>query len=232
MSKIVDFKKHKQKNHNHDQHGKTPQQPPIINLPPLTKYLIILMILVHVVLEWFVSDADHLYMVFNFGYIPAIWTGQSQYAFDINALISPISYIFLHGSWTHLIVNVVMLMAFGAGVEKWMGQRKFLEFFVLCGFMAIVAQTLLFPTSENPVIGASGAESGLFAAILMLLQSKGQLPTGKYGIWPFAALWVGISIVFGLIDGGLTNGSIAWATHLGGFLGGFILLKFRYFKIF
>lgn len=225
MTNIVDFRKQKKQ-----KERKNPDQPPLINLPIATKYLLILMIVIHVAVTFFVSDEMRGYLFFNFGYIPAIWTGQSPYGFDFNALISPITYIFLHGGFMHIAMNSAMLMAFGSGVEQWMGARRFLIFFFLCGFIAVAVETIIHPFSQAPVIGASGAESGLFAAILVLLQRQGRLPTGKYGIWPFAAFWIGLSLVFGLIGGTIAGGQIAWAAHLGGFIGGFMLLKTRYFQ--
>ncbi len=223
MSNIADFKKPKK------EPEQKPSQPPMINLPLVTKYLLLAMIGIHIALL-FVNDADKAYVFLNFGFIPSIWTGNNAYGFDIYALISPITYIFLHGTWMHIAMNGAMLMAFGAGVEQWMGAKKFLIFFILCGIAAVAIETIIHPYSTNPVIGASGAESGLFAAILILLQSQGRLPTGKYGIWPFAALWIGISLVFGLISGFTGGGQIAWAAHLGGFIAGFGLLKLKYFR--
>lgn len=224
MNNIVDFKKTKKK----PDSNKPPQQP-MVNLPPMTKYLLLVIIGIHIALM-FINDMDKAYMFLNFGFIPSIWTGNNEYGFDLYALFSPITYMFLHGTWMHIAMNGTMLMAFGAGVEQWMGSKKFLIFFILCGICAVVVETIIHPFSANPVIGASGAESGLFAAILILLQSQGRLPTGKYGIWPFAALWIGISLLLGFAGGALIGGEIAWATHLGGFITGFGLLKLKYFK--
>jgi membrane associated rhomboid family serine protease len=224
MSNIVDFKKAEK------QPEPKPPREPFINLPPITKYLLILILAIHLVITFLISQEDLGWVIFNLGFTPAMWTGQSPYPFDIYAAVSPLTYIFLHGGWTHILMNCAMLMAFGAGIEQWMGARKFLIFFILCGILAIIAETIIHPFSINPVIGASGALSGLFAAVLILLQSQGKLPTGKYGIWPFAAFWVGISLLFGLIGGSLAGGQIAWAAHLGGFIAGFLLLRLRYFK--
>lgn len=224
MNNVVDFKKPKKTPE------KKPKHPPLINLPIVTKYLVIAIIVSYALIALFASDMDKAFIYLNFGYIPAIWTGNSDYTIDTNALLSPITYMFLHGNMMHVVMNTCMLMAFGTGVEKWMGAKRYLIFFILCGLIALVVETLIHPFSQNPVIGASGAESGLFAAILILLQQQGRLPTGKYGIWPFAAVWIGISVVFRLLGEQIGIGAIAWAAHLGGFLGGFILLKLRYFQ--
>jgi len=225
MSNIVDFKKAKNK-----KTPQSPKHPPLINLPPITKTLLVLMLVIHIVLHWGLNDKDSVYIILNFGFVPSIWTGSSDYSFDAFALISPLSYIFLHGNWMHLIMNAAMLMAFGAGVEQWMGAKKFFLFFIICGVLSVVVETFIHPFSGQPVIGASGALSGLFAAVLILLQSQGRLPTGRYGVWPFAAAWIGISILFGLVGGEMAGGQIAWAAHLGGFIAGFALLRLKYFN--
>jgi membrane associated rhomboid family serine protease len=226
MSNIVDFKKPDNKDG-----PRKPKHPPLINLPLITKILLIGMISIHGVLHLILNQDDLVYAILNFGFIPSIWTGQGDYSFDLYALFSPITYMGLHGGWMHLVMNSAMLMAFGAGVEQWMGAKKFLIFFIACGVAAVMVETIIHPLSQNPVIGASGALSGLFAAVLILLQSRGQLPTGKYGIWPFATFWIGISIVFAVVGGAFAGGQIAWAAHLGGFIAGFILLKMKYFKV-
>jgi membrane associated rhomboid family serine protease len=224
MSNIFDFKKLEP-----PKQQKPPQQP-FINLPVATKTLLIIMIVVYAGIALFANDMDKAYIYLNYGYIPAIWTGNSPYEFDFNAFLSPMTYIFLHANIMHIMMNGAMLMAFGAGVEQWMGTKKFLIFFFLCGLAAVMVETVIYPYSTNPVIGASGAESGLFAAILVLLQSQGRLPTGKYGIWPFAAFWIGLSVLFGFIGGAMMGGQIAWAAHLGWFIAGFVLLKMKYFR--
>jgi membrane associated rhomboid family serine protease len=221
---VVDFKNPKK--------GKDekPKHPPLINLPPITKALLLITVAVYAVTFLLLDEAARASLFLNFGFVPAIWTGESSYSIDMNTLISPLTYMFLHGNMMHIVMNGTMLMAFGAGIEKWMGAKKFLWFFILCGIASVIVETLIHPFSQHPVVGASGAESGLFAAILIMLQSQGRLPTAKYGIWPFAAFWIGLSLVFGLIGGSVAGSQIAWAAHLGGFIAGFGLLKLKYFK--
>jgi len=139
--------------------------------------------------------------------------------------------MFLHGSWTHLLLNTVMTTAFGAGVERLMGARRMIIFFVLCSLTAALIHFAVSPSSPNPVIGASGGLSGLFAAVLVMMQKMGMGGAGRYGIWPFVILWVGVSIMFGMM-GAPGGGSVAWVAHIGGFLAGFIFLKpvMRYIK--
>lgn len=226
MNNIVNFKKPTSQK----QPKQVNNEPPLINLPPATKYLLLILIGIHLALAFLVSDEMKGYILFNYGFTPAIWTGQSAFGFSVQALVSPVTYIFLHGGFMHLAMNVAMLMAFGAGIEQWMGAKRFLFFFFICGIAAAFVEMIIHPFSEFPVIGASGAESGLFAAILILLQAQGRLPTGKYGIWPFAVFWILISVILGLVGGRLAGGEIAWAAHLGGFIAGFVLLRFNYFR--
>lgn len=227
MTNIVDFKKPEPSKDN------KPKHPPFINLPPVTKFLLISMIGLFIITQFILDDDGRTHVFLNFGFIPALWTGQTDYGFgfDFNMIISPITYILLHANFMHIAMNGAMLMAFGAGVEKWMGARKFIEFFILCAIASVAFETIIHPSSINPVIGASGAESGLFAAILILLQSRGQLPVGKYGIWPFVGLWIGISLLFGLFGGFMAGGQIAWAAHIGGFFAGLALMRLDYFRL-
>ena len=89
---------------------------------------------------------------------------------------------------------------------------------------------MLDPFSAAPVVGASGAISGLFAPILIILQRAGAMGQGKYGLWPIIIMWCGVSFLFAWA-GGAGIGDIAWAAHLGGFLGAFALMRIPYFKI-
>lgn len=205
-----------------------PPREPMINLPPATKYLAAAFLLFHIAIQFLPEPAQY-WVYDHFGFISARYTGEMP--FDLYALAAPLTYMFLHGSWTHVLMNTVMTAAFGTGVERLMGPRRMLVYFVLCSVAAMLAQFAADPFSVDPVIGASGGLSGLFAAILVLMQKMGAGGTGRYGIWPFVLLWVGISVVFGMMEapGG---GSVAWVAHIGGFIAGFVFLKpvMRYLK--
>ena len=86
----------------------------------------------------------------------------------IPEMITPISYMFLHGGWMHLIGNMLFLWVFGDNVEDAMGHVTFLVFYLLCGVFAGYAHSLMAPASAIPLIGASGAVAGVIAAYLML----------------------------------------------------------------
>src|SRR5690606_14425292 len=96
--------------------------------------------------------------------------------------------------------------------------------FFLCSLISVGIHFVFNFSSSVPVVGASGGISGLFAAALVMLQQRGAVPAGRYGLWPLIILWVIISILFGMM-GGPDGSPVAWAAHIGGFLAGFLLLK-------
>lgn len=195
---------------------------PFFRLPPATAGLVLLIIGIHALLSVTASPALLLWVYYYFGFVPATYTGA--FPLGWSAFTSPLTYIFLHGSWLHVAVNTGMLLAFGAGLEKWMGAGRMILFFLICGAVAAFVQFLFTPDSTAPVIGASGALSGLFGAMLVLMQRAGTLGTGPRGLFPVAAVWIGISVLFGL-TGGPDGSLIAWPAHIGGFLGGILLIR-------
>ncbi len=196
---------------------------PLLNLPFVTKSMLVIFLAVHILSDVIVSDQTQYWIFSHFGFVPAYYTGAMPFGWE--ALVGPLTFTFLHGSWTHILLNGFMMMAFGTGVERWMGGKRLFAFFMLCNLCAALAQFVFDPYSTAPVIGASGGLSGLFAAVLLMMQQQQGLGSGnRYGIWPFIILWIVISVVFGMI-GGPGGSSIAWAAHIGGFLAGFVLYK-------
>lgn len=197
---------------------------PLINIPTYTKYLLGLIIGVHLLMTFALNEQWTEWTYIHLGFIPARFTGAAL--FEPLALLTPLSHMVIHGGWLHIIMNSIMLLAFGAGVEKWIGGQKMMLVFLLCGIFGLAAHIVLNFTSLQPVVGASGGLSGLFAIALVMLNrnSNGAMTRGKYGFLPLIALWVGISILFGVM-GSPDGGDIAWAAHVGGFLGGFAVLK-------
>ncbi len=194
----------------------------LINLPPVTAVLAGTLIAVHLAATLFLGPVEQYWLFSHFGFIPAQYTSGDPLSWS--AFASPLTYALLHGGWMHLFVNVILLAAFGTGTERWIGGRKFIFFFVSCSLASALIHFALNPFSAAPVIGASGGLSGLFAAILVLMQRAGRTPAGRYGLWPVILLWVVVSAVFGLI-GGPGGENIAWAAHIGGFLAGFGILR-------
>ncbi len=157
-----------------------------------------------------------------FGLVPAAYTGGSSDL--LSQIAAPITYQFLHGGWLHLGINMITLAAFGAPVERMLGVPRFLAFYLSAGVAAGFVQVLLFSSSTDPVIGASGAISGVFGAVLMLMRYVGSLNS----LLPVAAVWIGLNIFFGIFGGtpGAGGEQVAWAAHVGGFLYGLLAIRF------
>ena len=195
---------------------------PMINLPPVTKYCLGIIVGLHVFVTLILNDSVHDWIILQFGFIPARFT-QDFFHSPLQGF-TPFTHMLLHGSWLHLAMNTVMLLAFGSGVEKWIGGKKMLLIFVISGLCGVGAHFIFNLNSISPVVGASGGLSGLFAVAIIMLHRQNNELVSRYGVWPIVILWVVISIVFGTMGSPDGNG-IAWAAHIGGFLGGFAALK-------
>lgn len=194
---------------------------PMINMPPITKILLGIILLIHIIVDVALSPEQTAWIYAHFGFVPGKFHDGN---IDAYAVASLITHMFLHGGWMHMVMNLFMLAAFGSGVEKWLGSKRMLILFFASGLLGAGAHYFLNTASDYPMIGASGGLSGLFAAAIIML-SRGQREMGgRIGILPFALIWIGLSIGFGML--GAPDGSaIAWASHVGGFLGGFLILK-------
>jgi len=199
-----------------------PDNEPLINLPPVTKYFLGVIIAIHLIVT-FALSAEHLnWTLLHLGFIPAFFSGHAT--LTPLAIATPLTHMFLHGSWLHLAMNGIMLLAFGSGIEKWLGGKNMLTLFFISGFFGIATHFALNYDSIYPVVGASGGLSGLFAVALIMINKQQKAQGGAHKIWPFVLLWIGISVLFGFM-GSPDGGQIAWAAHVGGFLGGFAAMK-------
>src|SRR3972149_2580370 len=143
---------------------------PTTTKPYITIALIVLATLVFL---WQLSLGAHGFeaAVLSLGVIPATLLGDKTLPPEL-ALVPPtltiFTSMFLHGSWMHLIGNMLYLWIFGNNVEDAMGHVRFVLFYLLCGIAAVLAQSLPNPDSTIPMIGASGAISGVLGAYLLL----------------------------------------------------------------
>jgi membrane associated rhomboid family serine protease len=158
----------------------------------------------------------------GFGMIPSVLFGTAQLPADLlqaPAWLTLFSNILLHASFAHLIGNMLFLWVFGDNVEDAMGHFRFLLFFFLCGLAGSLAHALMNPESEQPLIGASGAISGVIASYLMLYP--------QVRIWGLAFKWIplhipamyalGAWILFQFISAFADpQGNVGWWAHLGG----------------
>lgn len=200
--------------------------PPVFNIPPLTKIIIIALITVHVSL--LLLDEKLVGAIYgNLAFRPLFFMEAfSEARLQPLALefLSLTSHMFLHFDWLHLAMNAGMLMAFGSLVERTLGGWKFAGIFVLSGWMGAFAELLITDIGTDPYMyGASAGVFGMMGAAAILLLPK----MGLKGVAGFVGVLLGINLLIGATPlGGLLVGpsaSIAWAAHFGGFIAGFIL---------
>jgi len=211
--------------------------------PYVTVGIMISCVLVYVWQHLLLSDAGAREAVYAFGAIPAVLTGE-KYLPEGIAVIPPwaslLTSMFMHGGFWHLAGNMLYLWIFGNNLEDAMGHVRFLLFYVLCGIAAVYAFVLPHPMSEMPMVGASGAISGVLGGYLLLFPRARVLlglPIGfiVIGIGRFPAIWVLAAwFLMQLLLGGLSaiqstnqsQGGIAFGAHIGGFIAGLLLVAF------
>lgn len=159
---------------------------------------------------------------------------ESGYAYrklivrEIPPILSMFSSMFMHGSWLHLFGNMLFLWIFGNNIEDYLGKIKYILFYLLSGLGASMVHIIFHPNSLIPVIGASGAVSGIMGAYLILY------PTARVRTLVFVFIFVTfvdipafVFLVVWFIFQFLYAGGegVAWLAHVGGFLIGLLLIK-------
>jgi membrane associated rhomboid family serine protease len=168
------------------------------------------------------------------GAIPAVLTGNAILPPDLQwvpAGVSIFTSMFLHTGWAHLLGNMLFLWIYGPNVEDAMGHWRFLGFYLLCGVVAVLAQSLPDPNSAYPIVGASSAISGVLGAYLMLFPRANILTlvvlpffftTLRVSAMLLLPLWFAVQL---LSDFAMHGGEgLAIRAHIGGFLAGMLLV--------
>ena len=178
-------------------------------------------------------------LIFTLGFIPARFLAQqSENLLSPTGFLPVFSSMFLHANFIHLISNMWMLWIFGDNVEDCMGHGRYLLFFLLCGVASVFAQAISNPQSAIPMVGASGAISGVLGAYLLTYPNARILTLVPIVILIYiielpAYFFLGFWFVIQLIQGSLyslnsdqvVGGGVAWWAHIGGFAAGVILLQ-------
>ncbi|RMG09990.1 MAG: rhomboid family intramembrane serine protease [Planctomycetota bacterium] len=177
--------------------------------------------------------------IHTFGLVPARQQWALAHAparLDLWALPA-VSSMFLHGGWAHIVGNMLFLWVFGDGVENRLGHGRFFAFYLLTGLAAGQAQVFAHPASQVPLVGASGAISGVLGSFLLLYPRAWvtlmvpvlffpfffELPALTFLLfWFFQQLVAGT--VWALSDAAAQAGGVAWWAHVGGFAAGILLL--------
>ena len=181
------------------------------------------------------NDADRF--IYAFGVIPAVIFDQTSLSPSVEmvpAWLTPFTSMFLHGGWGHLLGNMLYLWIFGNNVEDALGHVRFFIFYIICGVGAVYAHAAFDPNSLVPLIGASGAISGVLGAYLLLYPHARVLVAVPLGFMMrtlylptrvILVLWFALQVLNSLItpEG---QGGVAWTAHVGGFLLGMILVIF------
>jgi membrane associated rhomboid family serine protease len=172
---------------------------------------------------------------YSLGLIPSVLFGINTLPAELIAVppvLTILTSMFLHGGWLHLIGNMLYLWIFGDNVEDAMGHGRFLLFYLACGVAAALAQALPDPQWTLPMIGASGAISGVLGAYLLLYPRAHVLVLVPIGFFlqtlrlpagVVLLLWFGLQFLSNLFApaGG---GEVAFRAHLGGFVAGLVLV--------
>ena len=216
---------------------------PTTTRPYVTVGLIVTCALVYLWQQLYLSEAGARQAAYAFGVVPAVLTGSEHLPPGIAVIPAwgtILTSMFMHGGFWHLAGNMLYLWIFGNNIEDAMGHGRFLLFYVICGTAAVFAQVLPNPGSIIPMVGASGAISGVLGAYMLLYPRARVLlglplvflivELGRFpAIWVLAA-WFGMQLLMGGIAAaqvpGDTQGGVAFGAHIGGFIAGLVLVAF------
>ena len=169
----------------------------------------------------------------EFGLVPCRLTGVCPSAVDLpSPILTIFSSMFMHGGLFHIGGNMLYLWIFGNNVEDTLGHGRYLIFYLGCGAAAALAQTAIGPGSPVPMVGASGAVSGVLGAYLVLFPRASVTTLIVLGFFfrlvqvpavVVLGFWIVIQLVTGLLSVG-ASGGVAFFAHIGGFVAGIGLL--------
>jgi membrane associated rhomboid family serine protease len=247
---------------------------PMFNAPVVVLGLIAVLIGIYAAFDWASAPVQNN-VIRNYAFIPgrltiAIWPHrlidlisrvntdpaalqQARQIRELHVLTGGakpwtlLTYAFLHGSWTHVLLNSIWLIAFGPPIARRFGAPRFLLFMGVTAIASALAQWAVSQMDFSPLIGASGADSGLMGAATRFMFQPGA-PLGVYGsishpeietIPPaslrgvflerrpliFLLIWLGTNFIFGAgaLTLGLSDMPVAWVAHIGGFFAGLVL---------
>ncbi len=188
----------------------------MFRLPPATGWLIVINVLVQIVRQFLPPDRDDL-VVNMLGFDASSLYGH----IGALSLVTLITYQFLHGGWDHLAINMVSLLAFGAGVERPIGKLRYLILYIFSGIAGALFEAAFAPIiGGDLLVGASASISGVFGALMVIwgLYSRGSNPMGAMRM---ALLWIALMAITGILGVGAPQGTpVAWVAHIGGFIAG------------
>lgn len=212
---------------------------PVFNLAPVVLALIAVCAAIHLVRAEFLTGEQDFALVLRFAFIPIRYTGG--FSVDIWSFVSPLSYSLLHGGVVHLVVNCVWLAAFGSPLAYRIGAVRFLLFWAATALGAVALHFALYPDSTTPLVGASGAISGMMGAaarFVFRIDRSGGHPAFTGPIVAvadvlrsrqavaFLGVWLAVNLLVGFGFGAPGGAQVAWEAHIGGLVVGFFGIRF------
>jgi len=176
-------------------------------------------------------------IAYGLGMVPAVFFGDRTLPPELAMVptgLTLVTSMFLHGGFMHLLGNMLYLWIFGNNIEDAMGHGRFIVFYLLSGTAAALAQGLPNPDSVIPMIGASGAISGVLGAYLLLYPHARVMVAIPFGFF-IHTVYVPAVVVLGLwfliqilssLNANPEEGGVAWFAHIGGFVAGLVLIPF------
>lgn len=215
------------------------QREPILNLPTGVVLFIALCAGIHLLRVYGLTLEQDIELLRSAAFIPVRYTGG--YDIEIYAFTSPLTYSLLHAGVAHLAINMLWLAAFGSPLANRIGLFRFVLFWVAASVAAALLHFLLHSHDFAPLVGASGAISGMMGAATRFAfrMDHHQGPRAFRGrVLPisvvlrvprvilFVSVWMGINFITGFfaLVPNLDGGGIAWEAHVGGFLLGFFAI--------
>lgn len=204
-----------------------------ISLQWVTLIIIAINVLIFLVnLPFAPTDGSAGALAIGFGHVPSVSYDTrvlpEAYRFvpDSYYFLTAITYAFVHSDIWHVGGNMLFLWVFGDNVEDAMGHIKFLIFYLAAAFASAWFHALVFPASDSPLIGASGAAAAVVTAYLMLHPKMkvwvlflGRIPLRLPALWLIGA-WIAFQVYMFLFD---DENTVSWAAHLGGIMFGIVL---------
>jgi len=208
-----------------------------VDIIPFVSYSIIALCVGAFLWQFTRDPAAQEQIVYALGVIPAVVFGDIQLPADlvwVPTYATVFTSMFLHGGWMHLIGNMLYLWVFGNNIEAAMGHTRFIVFYLLCGVGAVLAQGLPDTGSTIPMIGASGAISGVLGAYALLYPKARVtviipifiiIQTVRIPALVVLGVWFAMQL-FSSITAGDQQGGVAFGAHIGGFIAGMMLIPF------
>jgi membrane associated rhomboid family serine protease len=170
--------------------------------------------------------------VLGYGAIPAVIFGNAHLAPDVARLpawATLVSSMFLHGSVMHIAGNMLFLWVLGDNVEDSLGHKRYVVFYLACGIVAALAHALADTGSRVPMVGASGAISGVIGGYLVLhprapIRTLVWLFIIELPAWLVLGIWAIFQLLSAFGSAGGAGGGVAWWAHVGGLVAGLVLI--------